>query len=466
MINRARANPLSEATSLGIDLNQGLASSSINSDGKQPLVFNATLLDAARSHSGWMLDTDIFSHIGVNGSNPGNRMAAAGYNFAAPSGWAENIAYTGTTGVLDPKTHTLQNHENLFRSPGHRVNLMDADFKEIGMATQVGEFSSDGRVFKTMMVTENFAFSGSQSYLTGVVLDDRDRDKFYDVGEGVGGATIKASGTGGSFETSTWGAGGYSLALPSGTYTVTVGYAGRESTTTVSIGSQNLKLDAMLADMQAATIARTEDSGPNVPLGVIFTGTEGSSVYQGTSGLDAIVYEGVHSGFTWSLDTSGGLALNKPSGDRDMLLAIERIGFADGVLAVDVGIDDTAGQAYRIYQAAFDRTPDAAGLIYWIDRMDDGLSLGDVAKGFLASQEFASIYGTGVSAIDFVDRLYENVLGRSGEAAGLEYWVEQLDTGAQDAVDVLVGFSQSAENVALVGQAISNGVWLPGAQFA
>src|SRR5437762_4945728 len=64
LINRARANPAAEAARYGIDLNEGLAAGTISNDARQPLAVNPYLVDSARKHSKWMIDTDTFSHIG------------------------------------------------------------------------------------------------------------------------------------------------------------------------------------------------------------------------------------------------------------------------------------------------------------------------------------------------------------------------------------------------------------------
>ena len=82
LVNRARANPGSEASRLGIDLNQGLASGTIANTAKQPLAMNQLLNDSAQAHSDWMLATDTFSHTGANGSSAGDRMTAAATEMA------------------------------------------------------------------------------------------------------------------------------------------------------------------------------------------------------------------------------------------------------------------------------------------------------------------------------------------------------------------------------------------------
>ena len=80
-------------------------------------------------------------------------------------------------------------------------------------------------------------------------------------------------------------------------------------------------------------------------------------------------------------------------GGRDQLTGVERIQFTDGILAFDASGD--LGQAYRLYQAAFNRTPDQdGGLGYWISVMDSGAYFSSVAQSFVDSAEFRAIYGT------------------------------------------------------------------------
>ena len=59
LVNRARQNPTAEAQLYGISLNEGLSPGTISETPKPPLAFNLNLIDAAREHSQWMLDTDM-----------------------------------------------------------------------------------------------------------------------------------------------------------------------------------------------------------------------------------------------------------------------------------------------------------------------------------------------------------------------------------------------------------------------
>ena len=141
------------------------------------------------------------------------------------------------------------------------------------------------------------------------------------------------------------------------------------------------------------------------------------------------------------------------------LSSVERLQFTDGTLALDTGVGENAGQAYRVYQAAFARTPDNDGLKFWIGQVDSGTSLIDVARGFLASAEAQGVYGANPANGDFVAKLYQNVLGRDGEAGGITFWVGELDGGSRTQAQVLADFSESPENVSGVSPVINDGIF-------
>ena len=143
--------------------------------------------------------------------------------------------------------------------------------------------------------------------------------------------------------------------------------------------------------------------------------------------------------------------------DQNKVKSVERIQFTDGTLALD--ISGNAGQAYRLYQAAFNRTPDQSGLGYQIQALDTGLTLTQVAQNFLNSPEFAKTYG-GLDDSKFVTQLYINVLHRPGESAGLAYHVNDLAHGAQRAT-ILANFSESPENQAALIGVIGAGIFYP-----
>lgn len=135
-----------------------------------------------------------------------------------------------------------QLHISLMNSSGHRANILNDNFREIGVGLEVGQYQS----FEAAFVTQNFAKTASNSFLTGVAFDDLDGDKRYDINEGLGNFTVSATNeaTGAITTTQSNVAGGYELELASGNYTVSFSGDGFATTTLqVSIGSKNVKQD-------------------------------------------------------------------------------------------------------------------------------------------------------------------------------------------------------------------------------
>lgn len=190
------------------------------------------------------------------------------------------------------------------------------------------------------------------------------------------------------------------------------------------------------------------------------SGNGGDDVIRGGSGTDVAKFAAAHSNFT--VTNWGGLVMvedNRKTLGSDALYDMERLIFSDAAFAVDTDAGEAGGMAYRIYQAAFDRTPDIGGLSYWLKQIDNGMDLIEVSARFIDSQEFRNQYGSAPSNQDFVEKLYRNVLDRAGEASGVTYWVGQLDSGAKSHAKVLADFSESIENVELVGASIGSGFW-------
>ena len=90
----------------------------------------------------------------------------------------------------------------------------------------------------------------------------------------------------------------------------------------------------------------------------------------------------------------------------------------------------------RLYYAFFDRVPDPSGANYWLDQVDNGLTIDDVAFSFSQGVEFDRNY-SGTNDTQFIQRVYQNVLGRTAELSGLTYWTGQLNTGALDRAGVV-----------------------------
>lgn len=224
--------------------------------GAQPLAFDNDLSEAAENHDRWMLSADVFSHTGSGGTSPTTRMKAAGYTLSGSWATGENIAWATTRAPTGYTDEVKLLHTNLMNSSGHRANILNPNFREVGLGFEVGDYKGRSSAF----VTEDFAKTGSDLFLTGVAFDDKDGDRFYDPGEGLGAITVTAKNAAGqTFKTTTSAAGGYDLVLKPGTYTVTFSGANiATSTQTATIGTKNVKKDLIDPVMKSGTLAATE----------------------------------------------------------------------------------------------------------------------------------------------------------------------------------------------------------------
>jgi len=245
LINRARMDPAAEVARLDEPLASGISPSPA-----EPLAVTSELGAASRAHSQDMDDRDFFRHTNLDGQSPGDRALEEGHGTRFVG---ENIGWIGSGSLpSDTQPRTEAHHQHLWDSDGHQRNLMDDRWSEIGVGYDEGSYDGwNGSTFVTQMFSDR-----GFSYLTGVVIEDGDGDDFYDIGEGLGGVQITARDGTDSFATETWASGGYSLALPRGTYEVLFEGGGLDAplTRTVTIRDENVKLD-VVEDRGVVTLA-------------------------------------------------------------------------------------------------------------------------------------------------------------------------------------------------------------------
>ncbi len=98
--------------------------------GCKALKLDSKLTKAAQSHSEDMAKNNYFDHNSQDGRSPFDRMSDAGYKFSAA---AENIAMGQQTpaAVMDA----------WMNSPGHKANILNCDYTEMGLGYAVGNGS-------------------------------------------------------------------------------------------------------------------------------------------------------------------------------------------------------------------------------------------------------------------------------------------------------------------------------------
>jgi Ca2+-binding RTX toxin-like protein len=297
-------------------------------------------------------------------------MKAAGYTFSGSWASAENIAWASLRAPSGYQDEVQLLHTNLMNSPGHRTNLLNGTYREIGIGFEVGEYQG----WQGAFVTQNFARSGTGSFLTGVTYADRDGDRFYDPGEGLAGISVRAvSATGQSYAATTMSAGGYDLALPAGTYTVTLSGVGIATTTKqVVIGTSNVKLDVKAAALAAGAVASTAaSSGDDV-----LSGSSGADALQGFEGRDKLSGGAGHD----TLDGgSGNDTLSGSTGD-DRLYGRDGADFLSGGAGSDRLIGGTGADTFQFRSTwGSDKVVDFQDGIDRLDLRSTGLTFANLS---------------------------------------------------------------------------------------
>jgi len=115
------------------------------------------------------------------------------------------------------------------------------------------------------------------------------------------------------------------------------------------------------------------------------------------------------------------------------------------------------------YRGLLGRLPDDGGFNYWVGRFraaqcQDGNAVNAEAEAISRAFTQSPEYGArGRTNAQYVGDLYNAFLRRGGDLQGVQYWIDQLDTGARDREQVRQAFAASAEFQNRVGAVIAQG---------
>lgn len=145
--------------------------------GLAPLVYRAHLRNTARFHSLDMAYNDFFGHVGPDGREPQDRIAAFDRR-ALVQYSAENVAMLEVVkGRWNLEREAVRLHQNLMESPGHRANILSEEATHVAMGV--------ARTEKGVWVTQNFLnLSGSLARDVPVRMKAGDRLRQMPVLEG------------------------------------------------------------------------------------------------------------------------------------------------------------------------------------------------------------------------------------------------------------------------------------------
>lgn len=374
LLNRMRLNPAAElgrltssltgvATSPDPDINSALTFFNVSGPVLQsqwntltaapPLAWDEALYNMAQLQSQNMILDDMQSHNLPGRPTLAQRATQFGYDYTILGenifAFGESVLHAHAAFAIDwgSGPNGIQN------PPGHRQAMMSSQFREVGIriipetaqSTQVGP----------LVVTQNFGnrVNFGDSWLLGVVYQDNDGDEFYSVGEGLGGVTVTAVSTFGTFVTNSLAEGGYQLALPAGTYTVTFsggGFGGPATYENVVIGSTNAKVDAKRGAVPPSPRIEVLGNGTPIAAGDSTPDPADHTAFGGIDiGAGAIVR-------TFTVRNGGGATLNISGLPRVTIAGDDAGAFT---LVTDLALASLAPQQTLTFQIAFD--PDAVG---------------------------------------------------------------------------------------------------------
>lgn len=256
-INRGRADPPAEGARIasagrkytGIDLKM-FRKEMDQIKPSAPLVFNLDLLKAARRHAHYQIlngqgHDEIPGKKGFTGKDPGERVKVVGYGY---QGVAENVFVDGRSPWHAHGEFIVDRGDDgtggMQPGRGHRVNVFGDTFREYG-----GSYLPHS---SKASVTQVFGTRGGGRFAGGVAYVDRNKDGFYDIGEGMGGIQM----TGGGKTVKTWKSGAYCLAIGRGKVAITAAYNDHKYTKTLPAGPDNVKFDFVIP--QTADVKRVK----------------------------------------------------------------------------------------------------------------------------------------------------------------------------------------------------------------
>ena len=130
-------------------------------------------------------------------------------------------------------------------------------------------------------------------------------------------------------------------------------------------------------------------------------------------------------------------------------LLLEKVGFGIDTIGFDNIFAEMANDQDKVknfisrnYNLCLNRPADKSGLNYWVNELNSGRqTAAQVVEGFFFSKEMNNMK---LSDSQFIDRCYRVMLDRAADNSGKSYWINKLSTGMSRKV-VLKGFVGSKE---------------------
>jgi len=189
---------------------------------------------------------------------------------------------------------------------------------------------------------------------------------------------------------------------------------------------------------------------------IFFTGP-GTDIVRGGAGNDTVNYNDNFNHFNFTGTPDDLTVTDDAQTSDDTLQNVETLTFGDVTLSADhvEALLSLEESVTRLYNALLGRNPDNAGLTYWLNDIDLGNnSLQGAAGAFAGSSEYLARFGA-QSDTEFINQLYNNILSRDADQAGYDYWLNEIDTTG-DRTGMIVSFSNSDEYIQAQATGVNN----------
>ena len=120
-------------------------------------------------------------------------------------------------------------------------------------------------------------------------------------------------------------------------------------------------------------------------------------------------------------------------------------------MPIDASTLTSQEQITAVYVAYYDRAPDPAGLQFWVDQLEGGRPIEQIATDFSSAAETIQKYpffdAPELASSDvFITSIYVNLFGRAPDAAGLDFWADQLESGSTPVGEIILAIFEGAQD--------------------
>ncbi|MGE8048816.1 DUF4214 domain-containing protein [Pseudomonas monteilii] len=177
---------------------------------------------------------------------------------------------------------------------------------------------------------------------------------------------------------------------------------------------------------------------------VVLSGINHADIVDTGAGFDVVQLDGSRADYNFATGNNFNVNLTSAAegvGQTASISNAEFLTFVDGdtVETVALAHSDDEAAALRLYQGILGRDADVGGAKTFVEAVNAGTSLTDIANAFLNSSEFA-----GANNATDINELYNALLGRNAEEGGSAAWQELLANGGSLA-DIAAAIAVSAE---------------------